>query len=230
MIGNAGTDWFILRCSGRSTLLLAKTLKQDGFEVWTPARTQTIRVPRMNEKREVTLPLLPSFLFAQSRHLADLLELSNLIEKPRRITSDGEARYHRDFSVFHYFDRIPMIADRSLEPLRLKEQQLVPRKDAPEFRSGAKVRVNSGAFEGLKGKVERCKSGYALVIFTDFKRPVKIPTWLLKEDEAIIAAKSERAPRHRNAAKYLEHAEAQVGKALPAKCGSMVEKTGREAA
>jgi hypothetical protein len=183
----AGTDWFILRTSGRSTLLLAKTLKQDGFDVWTPARTQIIRVPRMNVRREVTLPLLPSFLFAKTRHLADLLELSNLIEKPRRITQDGEARYHRDFSVFHYFDKIPMIADRHLEPLRLKEQQLIPRRDAPEFRNGANVRVNSGAFEGLKGRVERCKSGYALVIFTDFKRPVKIPTWLLKEDEAISA-------------------------------------------
>jgi len=78
-----------------------------------------------------------------------------------------------------------MIADHDLEPLRQKEQQLVPRKDAPEFRNGAKVRVGSGAFEGLKGRVERCKSGYALVIFTDFKRPVKIPTWLLREDEAI---------------------------------------------
>ena len=62
---------------------------------------------------------------------------------------------------------------------------MLPRKDSPEFRKGAEVRVKSGAFEGLRGKVERCQSGYALVIFTDFKRPAKIPTFLLSEDEAI---------------------------------------------
>lgn len=183
-----GGNWFILRASGKSTLLLAKTLEEDGFGVWTPAKTLLVRVPRMNVKREVRLPLLPSFLFAKAEHLVDLLELSNMEERPRR-GSGGKRPAHRPFSVFHYLDSIPMIADRDLEPLRSKEIEAIPKKGSPRFDRGTPVRVNEGAFQGLKGRVERCKSGYALVIFDDWKRPAKIPTFLLREDEAINAAK-----------------------------------------
>jgi transcription antitermination factor NusG len=184
-------DWFILRTAGRSTLNLAATLAEDGFDVWVPVRTQTIKVPRMNVRREIRLPLLPSFVFVRAPHLCDLLELAQLSEKPRRAARDCERHTrpaHRDFSVFHYLDKIPMVADVHLDPLRTKERETIPKKDAPRFGDGARVRVGSGAFGGLKGKVERCKSGFALVVFTDFKRPVKIPTWLLQEDDAFSAA------------------------------------------
>jgi transcription antitermination factor NusG len=182
---SAEDGWFVLRTAGRSTLALAQTLSEDGFEAWTPVRTQLIRIPRMNVRREIKLPLLPSFVFVRSKHLVDVLEIANMIDKPRRGSGWGKPA-HRDFSVFHHLDRIPMIADRHLEPLRMKEIEIVPKKDAPRFDRGAKVRVNSGAFEGLKGKVERCKSGYALVLFTDYRRPVNIPTWLLKEDGLLM--------------------------------------------
>jgi transcription antitermination factor NusG len=186
------SDWFILRTAGRSTLNLAASLAEDGFETWTPVRMARIRVPRMNVKRDVRLPLLPSFVFVKAAHLVDLLELAQMIEKPRRDPNGGRwsRPAHRDFSVFHYLDSIPMVADRHLDPLRSKEREIIPKKDAPGFNRGAKVRVGSGAFGGLRGKVERCKSGYALVVFTDFKRPVKIPTWLLSEDEATSASRS----------------------------------------
>jgi hypothetical protein len=189
------SDWFILRTAGRSTLQLAASLAEDGFEVWTPVRTQTIRVPRMNVRREIRLPILPSFVFVRAPHLVDLLELANMAEKPRRDPNGGRLSRpaHRDFSVFHFLDKIPMVADRNLEPLRMKEIEVIPKKGKPRFDRGAKVRVNSGAFEGLKGKVERCKSGYALVIFTDYRRPVNIPTFLLREDEALNSNSVARA-------------------------------------
>jgi hypothetical protein len=188
-------DWFILRTAGRSTLVLANSLAEDGFDVWTPSRTQIIRVPRMNVRREIRLPLLPSFIFARSPHLHELLRLAQMEEKPRRDPNGGRLSRaaHRDFSVFHYLDRIPMVADAALDPIREKERQAIPRKDAPRFDRGAKVRVKSGAFEGLKGRVERCKSGYALVIFTDFRNPVNIPTWLLKEDQLFTEERAAKA-------------------------------------
>jgi transcription antitermination factor NusG len=178
-----GTDWVVLRTSGRSTLVLAKTLKQDGLEAWSPAQTLTAHVPRMNVRRDVTLPMLPSFVFVRSLHLHELLLLSKMPNKPRRVLEPNEHPiYHRDFTVFRYLDGIPLIADEHLEPLRDKEREAIPRKSRPGFDRGVGVRVNSGAFEGLKGRVERCKSGYALVIFTDWNRPVQIPTFLLAED------------------------------------------------
>jgi transcription antitermination factor NusG len=177
-------DWFILRTAGRSTLVLAKSLAEDGFEAWTPVATQIVRVPRMNARREIRLPLLPSFVFVRANHLQDLLQLARMHERPRR-GSTGRSPAHRSFSVFHYLDSIPLIHDKHLEPLRLKEREAVPKSIRPGFNRGANVRVTNGAFQGLKGKVERSKSGYAIVIFSDWKRPVKIPTFLLAEDEAL---------------------------------------------
>lgn len=176
-------DWFILRTAGRSTLPLAKSLAEDGFEVWTPIATQLVRVPRMNVRREIKLPMLPSFVFVRARHLPDLLQLARMPERPRR-GAGGQRPAHRSFSVFHYLDSIPLIHDGHLEPLRLKERESVPKSIRPSFSRGANVRVTNGAFQGLKGKVERSKSGYAVVIFSDWNRPVKIPTFLLAEDAA----------------------------------------------
>jgi transcription antitermination factor NusG len=188
------SDWFILRTAGRSTLNLAASLADDGFETWTPVRMARIRVPRMNVKRDVRLPLLPSFVFVKAAHLVDLLELAQMIEKPRRDQNGGRwsRPAHRDFSVFHYLDSIPMVADRHLVPLREEEAALLPKtiirkNHGPHFNSGAKVRVTSGAYQGLHGQVKRCRSGYALVIFEGNGKRTNIPTFLLREDEAIIA-------------------------------------------
>jgi hypothetical protein len=183
-MGEETAAWIILRTAGRSTLVLAASLAEDGFDVWTPAKTQTISM-----KREVRLPMLPSFVFAKAHQLTDLIDLSGMAFKPRRRPAPGEERdrpAHRDFSVFRYLGTIPMISDHHLDPLRLKEREAIPRKGLPSFNRGQLVRVNSGAFQGLFGRVERCKSGFALVIFTDWKRPVKIPTFLLAEDVKFI--------------------------------------------
>lgn len=188
--------WFILRTAGRDTLPLAASLAEDGFEAWTPARKLAVRVPRMNVRREVRLPMLPSFVFVRTRHLHDILMLAKMPVKPRRLPAFKERHSrpaHRSFSVFRYLDQIPMIADADLDPLREKEMEVAPKREAPRFDRGARVKVKSGAFEGLKGRVERCKAGYALVIFTDWNRPVKMPASLLREDEANIAANVAKA-------------------------------------
>ena len=186
------TDWFILRTAGRSTLLLAKTLAEDGFDVWAPSRTQTIRVPRMNVRREVKLPLLPSFVFARVPHLVELLELAQMPVKPRRGSGWGRPA-HNGFSVFHYLDAIPVLTDIHLEPLRLAERKTIQRKDAPRFDRGAMVRANAGVFEGMRGKVERCRSGKAIVVFEGGSKRWEIPTFLLSETEALCPTDVARA-------------------------------------
>lgn len=190
-------DWFVLRTSGRSTVQLAKTLADDGFDVWTPIRTHRVFVKKTKQTKDVKVPMLASFIFAKAVHLHDLLALSKLELKPRRnvrpVKRDepNEPRYHRDFTVYRAFGQIPFVTDASLKPMRAKELAQVPKSDAPQFSKGARVRAHGSAFEGLKGKVERCRDGYALVIFDDWRRPVNIPTFLLSENEAINAAPHE---------------------------------------
>jgi hypothetical protein len=186
-------DWFILRTAGRSTLPLASSLAEDGFEVWTPVHKVRLRVPRMNVKREVTLPLLKEFIFVRSGHLDDLLALSKLQLKPRRIVKPiirgepNDPRYHRDFSVFRPLGEIIFIADHELNPLREEEAARVPKtivkkkRGGPHFEPGTRIGVTTGVYQGLRGRVQRCRSGYALVVFDDWKRPAKIPTFLLRE-------------------------------------------------
>lgn len=184
-------DWFILRTAGRSTLVLARTLEEDGFTAWTPAKTVRITVKRPKQVKEVRVPMLASFVFVKSEHLHELLALSKLRPPPRRIIQPmkrdepNQPRYHRDFWVFRAFGEIPLIADAALEPMRAKEIAQIAKSDLPQFGRGTRVRAHGSAFEGLYGRIERCKSGYALVIFDDWKRPAKIPTFLLKEVDIV---------------------------------------------
>lgn len=166
-------SWIILRTSGRHTMRLAESLSEDGFEAWTPVETRTIRVPRANVRRTVYLPIMPSYVFARAQHLIDLIQL-------------GAKR--ADFSVMHYHDRIPVIADHHLQSLRFIEAKRTPRKKADRtFAKGISVRVNTegGSFAGMKGKVERSDTGTTLVCF-DSRLTVKISTSLLSLDELDI--------------------------------------------
>lgn len=175
--------WIILRTKGRHTLSLAKSLAEDGYEVWTPSRTRNIVIPKANARREVTLPLLASFVFARSSHLIDLLQLAELPVKPRRGAGLRQAA-HSDFSVFHDHDgrRIPIVSDRELENLRALEAKLaipIRKKKARAYAKGEHVRIDEGSFAGMTGVVKESNRGTAEVCFGG-RYTVKISAFLLK--------------------------------------------------
>lgn len=176
------TDWIILRTAGRSTLKLAETLTEDGYETWTPIETRTIRIPRANVRRTVRLPIMPSYVFARAHNLIDLIQLASMKPKPRRAMLQPS---HADFSVMHYHDRIPVIADHHLQSLRTIEAKRTPKVRAQhKFTDGVNVRVKieGGSFAGMKGRVERSDYGTTLVCF-DSRISVKIDTSLLVPDD-----------------------------------------------
>ena len=190
------SDWIILRTSGRFTLTLAKTLAEDGFDVWTPAKTEMIRVPRKNARREVRLPLTPSFIFARAEHLVDLLQLAKMVVKPRagwkngyRRDKEDEQPPHHDFSVFHWGDNIPMIHDAALEALRAEEGRAIPKRKRSPFGPNEVVKVTKGSFAGMTGVIERTNGKESEVWLTMFGRHfrTKIPTFLLKADQVCKA-------------------------------------------
>lgn len=182
------TSWIILRTPGRHTLRLAESLSEDGYEAWTPVETRTIRIPRANVRRTVKLPIMPSYVFARALHLIDLIQLGAMKVKPRRfprLPDEDPKPGHADFSVMHFHDRIPVIADGHLQSLRTIEAKRTPRKKADRtFAPGVSVRVNmeGGSFAGMKGRVERSDTGTTLVCF-DASLTVRISTSLLLPDE-----------------------------------------------
>jgi hypothetical protein len=170
--------WIILRTQGRHTITLAESLAEDGYRVWTPAMSRRLRVPKMNVKRDVTLPLMPSYVFARGEHLIDLLELAAMPERPRR--AGGRKAAHRDFGIFRHAGRIPVIADADLGPLRDEERRgaasaLVHR----EFDVGQRVRVPGGSFGGMAGTVVRSNGRETVVCFGTRAR-VRISTFILE--------------------------------------------------
>lgn len=171
-------DWCILRTSGRLTLRLAETLAEDGFEVWTPVETRKVRVPRANVRRDVTLPIMPSYIFARAVHLIDLIQMAGMTFKPRRAANKPA---HADFSVMHYHDSIPLVGDAQLNALRTLEAKRAPRKKAMRLPCGVEVqvKVEGGSFAGMKGRVERSDEVATLVCFDD-RLTVKIATSLLQ--------------------------------------------------
>lgn len=170
--------WCILRTSSRFTIPLAETLALDGYEVWTPIETRMVRVPRKNVKREVRLPIMPSYVFARAHQLIDLLIMEDLPSKPRRQGIGA----HADFSVMRAFGDIPTVPDPHLAALRRLEIKRTPKKKAEKtFVPGVTVKVGGGSFAGMAGKVERSDAGYTLVAFNN-RYSVKIPTLLLRED------------------------------------------------
>lgn len=177
---NNDLDWCILRTSSRHTIPLSETLAEDGYEVWTPIETRTIRVPRKNVKREIRLPIMPSYVFARAAQLIDLLQLAAMPVKPRR--QSGKPA-HAGFSVMHAFgDQIPLVPDVHLTELRRIEIKRTPmRKAERRFIPGVIVKVGGGSFGGMTGRVERSDKGHTLVCFND-RYLVKIPTLLLSED------------------------------------------------
>lgn len=178
------TTWIILRTAGRTTMRLAETLVADGFEAWTPIETKSFRKPRDNVRRSIRLPLMPSYVFARADRLIDLLEIAKAAERPRR----GQSPAHTSFSVMHWNEGIPVIADRQLEQLRRIEAKRTPLKKANRaLTSGVEVRVKleGGSFAGMRGRVERSDNSTTLVCFNK-RMTVKIATSLLSVDDLCV--------------------------------------------
>lgn len=176
------SDWIILRTSSRSTMRLAESLAKDGYEVWTPIETRTIRAGRTRARVEARFPIMPSYVFARVRHLVDLLELAAMPVKPRRGAGLREPA-HASFSVLHSHNRIPAIADRHFADLRRIEAKRTPiRRAAYSFPRNASARVNSGVFGGLIGVVVRSTPLKTVLCFTG-RTNVEIPTSLLDKND-----------------------------------------------
>jgi len=191
MRGEHGTGWVILRTSGRHTMRLAASLREDGYDAWTPIEHRTIRKSRSNTRRKIKLPIMPTYVFVRTRDLVSLLQLAEMKVKPRsakpKVSEEGKKEVpapHADFNVMHYHDRIPLIEDAHLQELRKLEAKLTPRPKAEHvFGAGVevKVKIEGGSFAGLKGTVRQSDHGHTLVCFSD-RLSVKIPTFLLDQD------------------------------------------------
>lgn len=177
------TDWCILRCAGSSTLTLARSLGDAGFECWTPTTLVQVQRARRAVKREdVPSPIMPTFVFAQADRMAELLAMSHAPSmmfqiwdaEQRRMVTKG----HPHFRVFGNGTARP-IMDRELHHLRLAERKQVQKTKARIFAEGDRVKLTEAGFEGLTGTVRNTRGQHTWVIFPGMPAPVQMPTWVL---------------------------------------------------
>jgi transcription antitermination factor NusG len=175
--------WAILRTSAGRTLALAESLERHGIEAWTPSRLLRRRRPRSQKTVELTVPIMPSFVFVRAGHLPALAIAAELPISP-----------HPPFSIFRHAGRIPLVADREVAGARAEEDKAredearaQAKKHRRIFEKGQRVRVNSDAFTGLEGVVEDGGDGkFALVAFGGAVS-LSISTFLLTPDEVEAA-------------------------------------------
>lgn len=148
-------NWIILRTAGKDTLRLAKSLEEDGFEVWAPSEPKDIVQHRTKVQRQILVPLLASYVFAPAKYRAELFRLSSLEVRPRRGAGFGKPA-HAGFSVMCGARGAFEITDHQLNALRLIETRRARRKKAAvSFNPGDRVRVGDGVSAGLEGTVIR---------------------------------------------------------------------------
>lgn len=176
-------SWIILRTAGRNTLKLAESLTEDGLDCWVPVIVQEVK------KRDVRLPMLAGFVFAKARNLYELLDMANMPVKKRR----GSKPAHADFSVFHFNDAIPIVADRELNALRriAKRRTLAPK--VKPLKPYQRVRPIAGGFQGLLGTVTMSNERQTIVSFGGLFEKVEISTSLLRLDEILCSEPARKA-------------------------------------
>lgn len=178
---DTGTErrWCILRTAGPRTLVLARSLGEAGLDVWTPTEVIKRRRSRSRAIVECSVPMMPTFVFANALHLAELMMIRS---------TPGEV--HPPFSLFRGAYGFPIIADASLGALRGAEDRARARaarakskREITEFAVGARVRVarTDVAWTGKIGIVEGTKGKDVAVCF-DGRQTVKIASWMLESD------------------------------------------------
>jgi transcription antitermination factor NusG len=176
--------WVILRCTGSSTLRLAESLSEEGYDAWAPI--EPVRRVVRGKPEWVDTPLIPSFVFASAVRLGDLFELAHSPSLNYQVW-DAElekmvTKGHPFFRVFRHLGEVALISDAALVPLRNIERRRKPRGIIKPIEPGTSVRLTEGGFAGMTGVVESVKGKRAIVSFARYPFPVEFPMWLLREE------------------------------------------------
>lgn len=169
---SGATRWVILRTNTMRTLPLMRSLQAAGIEAWTPARTER-RAGRGRQRKQVTqfdVAITPTFVFVPEVNLSELQRIRDLPASP-----------HPSFRVLRHLDRVPLVSEASLAPLRAAEQRFARSLlKSTRFRveAGTSVRMKEGAFEGMTGIVERSGDRETVVNF-GHGFVVSIASWIM---------------------------------------------------
>jgi hypothetical protein len=170
MIGT--TDYWVVRCDPRKTLLLAEELRVLGFTVWAPIAEREYRKARSKKYERVAEPMLPSFIFVLAgdnpKRCAERLDDLRFLIGIRVMRENG-----------HYAGTSAI----SLDPLRAIEHEAATfgfdnmvKNDT--YAIGDTGSINALSFMGLSCTIVGRSRGALIVLIDNMTTPITIKTAL----------------------------------------------------
>jgi transcription antitermination factor NusG len=146
-VGNPGICWWhALYTRHQHENVVAQALTAKGFEVFLP-QYRTIR-QRKDRKKEILLPLFPNYVFIRGG-LDRMLSI---------VTTPGL------YSIVSWGARAADIPSAEIEAVRRLVESPLQVEPHPFLKCGDRVRIKSGALEGIEGILVRKTGGFRLVL------------------------------------------------------------------
>lgn len=161
-------DHWVVRCPSAKTLELSKTLRELGFEVWTPLSFREYRKARSKKFIRVCEPMLSSFIFVR------------MGENPRQCAERlDDLRWQYAIRVWRSNGNYAPVKDAELDGLRALEREAetfgidnLVKEDTYEL--GQEGTINSASFLGLTCTLVSRSRGKLLVLLAGATNPITI--------------------------------------------------------
>ena len=168
-VPNASRQWFVLRVSYGRIIKAKAFVEAKGLECYVPMRYKEVK--KRGEKRVITEPLLPSFLFVHAS-----AERVNTLLYEIKVSSDESRNL-----LSYYFDHTthcqdnpkynpPLtIHDEAMDNFirltSIKNPHIIPvTSNNIQFKLGDEVVVTEGKFKGIHGRVARIAGQQRIVV------------------------------------------------------------------
>ena len=143
------SDWYLVYCKARQEVAAASGLEEQGYQVYLPKLR--CRKRRSGGMREIEEPLFPRYIF---------------IAAGQPTQSIGPAQFTRGVQKLVRFGKLFLtVPDVVVTALRARENPDTGfhQRVIPAMKPGDRVRIGSGAFEGIEGIFE-ARTGHDRVV------------------------------------------------------------------
>lgn len=180
-------EWVVMRCASKETVPLAKALEASGLEVFAPYIQRRMRKPRSHSYIIKEVPVLSTFLFIPGHDIDQAKE--QLGKEAAQMAISGVPVIIRGYEVdrmrLEVRNRISLVKQSKAQ--RAKKQNEIefpipPKR--PEFKVGAKAKINSGVMRGFIVTVVSTYGDVVEAAFEKFPGNAQLSTFLLDPYEA----------------------------------------------
>jgi transcriptional antiterminator RfaH len=153
MAGEAGQSvtWIAVATHPHRERLAIENLHRQGYATYCPMIRR--RITHARRTRDALRPLFPGYLFVDVGPLKGIWRPIQSTFGVRSVVRNGE--------------RIARVPDGLIAALRTREIDGVIQRPAAPFKVGQQVRVASGAFDGLVGRIVEMSEKDRLVVLMD---------------------------------------------------------------